>query len=126
MILVTDPSLLTDAVVMKREVILATLEEKLENLIEPLLRDGGDPLTVIHHLQKLQSVGLWPISSSFCAATIKSICGKLRRYPVCNQLYCGCRRIGLMARVRALADEANAQTLGLLLGKNLDIINMGG
>ncbi len=112
---IPDPIFVLDALILEREHLLATLLESLENLLSPLLVDDGDPITVTHHLQQLQSIDMWPTSKAFRSINIKTALRKVRLYRACSRAHCGCARAQLVVRIQGLANIVQAQQRGLCL-----------
>ena len=101
--------------ILKREGILARVQETLETMVTPSSSNASSPFTMTHHLEQLNSIGLWPISKGFHSATIAGIVSKLLRYKTCDRAYCGCSQAGLVGKVKTFAVNMQADRRGLCL-----------
>ncbi len=81
----------------------------------PSLVNLHEPTAVVHHLQELTRLGLWPPSVGFHKASTQDVLKKLEKYHTCNQSHCACSRLGLSDFVEGIVEEFS-DLRGLCLG----------
>ena len=74
-------------------------------MLGPTLISLQESITLVHHLQELTRIGLWPLSMSFDKASTRDVLQRLREYRPCNQDHCGCSRLSLGSSVRDILHD---------------------
>lgn len=92
-------------ILQQRQNILNRLREALDNTVGPALINLPESITLVHHLQELIRIGIWPLSKSFYKASPQDVIHKLKEYHPCNQSHCGCSRLGLGSSVEAIVKD---------------------
>lgn len=76
-------------------------------MVGPTLINIHESITLVHHLQELTRIGLWPLSTSFHKASTLDVLQKLGEYRPCDQSHCGCSRLGLRTIVKNIVQDFN-------------------
>lgn len=92
-------------IVQQRQDILNRLRGLLDGMLGPTLINLHESITLVHHLQELTRIGLWPLSTSFCEASTQDVLHKLNEYQPCKQSHCGCSRLGLGSTIKTIVQD---------------------
>ena len=74
-------------------------------MLGPTIINLHESITLVHHLQELSRIGIWPLSTSFHGASTRDVLHKLEDYQHCNQSHCGCSRLGIGSTVKAISHD---------------------